>query len=227
MKKSMPFIFLLSCLVWTAPTHGLFAQRDGAYTLKIGVVKYDGGGDWYQGQTPLPNFIDFVHKNTLVDLDPHSDVVELSSDKLFSYPFVFLSGHGNIVFSDQDARRLRRYLEGGGFLFVDDDYGLDQYIRREMKKVFPEQVFVELPFSHDIYHTHYEFPNGLPKIHEHDGQPPQGFGLFHDDRLVVFYAYETNISDGWEAPEVHQVPPDKRESALQMGVNIITYALMQ
>lgn len=223
MNKHIPVNIFCSCFIMLVP---LYAQNPDTHTFKMAVVKYTGGGDWYQGQTPLPNFIDFVRTNTFVDLDPKAEVVELSSDKVFSYPFLFLSGHGNIVFSDQEARRLRRYLEGGGFLLIDDDYGLDKYIRREMKKVFPEQAFVELPFAHEIYHTHYEFPNGLPKIHEHDGNPPQGFGLFHDGHLVVFYTYETNISDGWESPEVHQVPPEKRMSALQMGTNIITYALM-
>jgi len=198
-----------------------------AHAVRIAAVKYSGGGVWYQAQTPLPNFLAFVREHTLLDVAPQPDVVELTSDKLFSYPFVFLSGHGNIVLTEDEARRLRRYLENGGFLYIDDDYGLDEYIRREMKKVFPERDFVELPFDHEIYHTHFEFSNGLPKIHEHDNQAPQGFGIFHEGRLVVFYTYETNISDGWESPEVHNTPQDRRDAAFRMGTNILTYAMMR
>lgn len=198
-----------------------------AHTFKVAAVKYSGGGDWYQAQTPLPNLLEFVRRNTLVDVAPQPEVVELSSDKLFSHPFLFMSGHGNMVLSDTEAQRLRRYLQNGGFLYVDDDYGMDEYLRREMKKVFPEKEFVEIPFDHEIFRTHYDFPSGLPKIHEHDEKPPQGFGLFHEGRLVVFYSYETNISDGWESPDVHNDPPEKREEALRMGTNILTYALMR
>lgn len=219
---AMAALLLLLLTVTSAP-----ARAQEANAVSVAAVKYGGGGDWYQAQSALPNFLDYVRRNTLVDVKTQPDVVELSSDKLFSYPFVFLSGHGNLVLSTEEARRLRRYLENGGFLYVDDDYGLDEYIRREMKKVFPEQEFVELPFSHELYHTHYEFPNGLPKIHEHDGEAPQGFGLFHEGRLVVFYTYETNISDGWESPEVHDTPEEKREEAFRMGTNILTYALMR
>ncbi len=201
----------------------LWAQAD--YTFRIAAVKYGGGGDWYQAISPLPNLLSYVRAHTKIDVAPQADVVELSSDRIFNYPFLFLTGHGNIVLTDDEVRRLRRYLENGGFLYIDDDYGLDPYIRREMKKIFPEQEFVELPFSHPIYHIHFDFPNGLPKIHEHDGKPPQGFGLFHNGQLVVFYTYETNISDGWEAPSVHGDPPEKREAALRMGTNILVYAL--
>lgn len=207
-------------ILWTPVTHA-----QGQHAIQIAALKYGGGGDWYQGQTPLPNFIRFLREHTLLDIAPEAAVVEVSSDKLFSYPFLFLSGHGNVELSENEARRLRRYLEQGGFLYVDDDYGLDKYIRREMKKVFPEYDFVELPFSHPIYHTHYDF-NGLPKIHEHDNKPPQGFGIFHEGRLVVFYTYETNLSDGWESADVHNNPPEKREQAFKMGTNIITYAMM-
>ena len=198
-----------------------------AHAIRIAAVKYGGGGDWYQAQTPLPNVLSYVRENTLLDIAPQPEVVELTSDKLFSFPFIFISGHGNVVLSDREVRRLRRYLENGGFLYIDDDYGIDEYIRREMKKVFPDKDFVELPFDHEIYHTHYEFPNGLPKIHEHDNQPPRGYGLFHEGRLIAFYTYETNISDGWESPEVHNTPQDKREAAFRMGTNILTYAMMR
>jgi hypothetical protein len=216
----MRTLLTIGCLLLSWP---LRAQEP--YTFRIAAVKYGGGGDWYQAVTPLPNLLRYVREHTNIDVAPQADVVELSSDRLFTYPFLFLTGHGNVVFTDEEARRLRHYLENGGFLYIDDDYGLDRYIRREMKKVFPDQEFVELPFNHPIYHIHFTFPNGLPKIHEHDGKPPQGFGLFHNGQLVVFYTYETNISDGWEAPSVHGDPPEKREAALQMGTNILVYAL--
>ncbi len=201
------------------------AHAQDANTVKVAAVKYSGGGDWYQAQTPLPNFLQYIRENTLLDVEPRPDVVELSSDKVFSYPFLFMSGHGNVLFSDGEARRLRRYLENGGFLYVDDDYGMDEYLRREMKKVFPEKEFTELPFDHEIYHTHYSFASGPPKIHEHDNEAARGYGLFHDGRLVVYYTYETNISDGWESPRVHNDPPEKREAAFRMGTNIIAYAM--
>lgn len=212
-------VIALPCVTFRASE-----ARAQASATQIGVVKYRGGGDWYQGQTPLPNLIRYVREHTLIDLAPQPEVVELTSDKLFSHPFLFMSGHGNVVLDDDEVSRLRRYLQGGGFLYIDDDYGLDSYIRREMKKVFPESDFVELPFDHDLYHTHFDF-NHLPKIHEHDNKPPQGFGLFVDGRLAVFYTVETNISDGWESPEVHNNPPEKREQALQFGTNVVAYAL--
>lgn len=214
-------LILLSALLLVP----LSARAQQQYAFKIAAVKYGGGGDWYQAQTPLPNFLQYVREHTLLNVDPQADVVELTSDNLFSYPFIFISGHGNIVLSDGEVERLRRYLEQGGFLYIDDDYGLDKYIRREMKKVFPDTDFVELPFSHPIYHTHFDLPS-LPKIHEHDGKAPQGFGIFYEGRMVVYYTYETNISDGWESPEVHHDPPEKREQAFEMGTNILTYAMM-
>jgi len=210
----------LVCAASTQPV-----QSQGSEPLRIGALKYSGGGDWYQARTPLPNLIRFVREHTLIELAPEPEVVELTSNKLFNVPLLFLSGHGNIVLSDDEADRLRRFLSGGGFLYIDDDYGLDPFIRRELKKVFPESELVELPFSHPIYTTHFEFSH-LPKIHEHDGEPPQGLGLFVDGRLAVFYTYETNISDGWESPEVHDTPPDKRQQALQFGTNVVAYALM-
>lgn len=203
------------------------ARAQDPHAIKIAAVKYSGGGDWYQAQTPLPNFLRYVRQHTLLDVAPEPEVVELTSDKIFSYPFLFLSGHGNIVLSEGEVRRLRRYLANGGFLYIDDDYGIDEYIRRELKKVFPEEEFVELPFDHEIYHTHYSFPSGPPKIHEHDDKPPRGYGLIHEGRVVAFYTFETNISDGWESPEVHNDPPEKREAAFRMGTNILTYAMMR
>jgi hypothetical protein len=201
------------------------AQSDFAF--RIARLKYGGGGDWYSDETSLEHLLEFVRQNTLLDVAPEEDIVEPSSDKLFSYPYIYLTGHGNVHLSEDEAARLRRYLIGGGFLHVDDNYGLDRHIRREMKKVFPEHEFVELPFSHPIYHTHFEFPNGLPKIHEHDGRPPQGFGIVHEGRLLVFYSYESDLGDGWEPPSVHDNPPEKRRAALQMGTNILTFAMLR
>lgn len=225
MRKRMIAALAITSLVGATIVLEVAAQS--THTFQVAAVKYAGGGDWYQAQTPLPNLLRYVRENTLIDVAPEPEVVELTSDKLFGHPFLFMSGHGTVVFSDEEARRLRRYLENGGFLYVDDDYGIDEYIRREMKKVFPEKDFVEVPFDHEIFHTHYDFPNGLPKIHEHDEKAPQGFGIFHEGRLVVFYSYESNISDGWESPDVHNDPPQKREDALRMGTNILAYALMR
>jgi hypothetical protein len=202
-----------------------FGQTEHAF--RIARVKYEGGGDWYSDESSLHHLLLFVREHTLLDVAPDEDVVELSNDKLFSYPYVYLTGHGNVHFSEEDARRLRRYLLGGGFLHIDDNYGLDRHIRREMKKVFPEYDFVELPYSHPIYHTHFEFPAGLPKIHEHDGRPPQGFGIVHEGRLLVFYSYESDLGDGWEPPSVHDNPPEKRRAALEMGTNILTFAMLR
>jgi len=200
------------------------AQQE--FTFHIARVKYSGGGDWYGDETSLVQLLTFTRENTLLDVAPEEDVVELTSNKLFTYHYIYLTGHGNVLFSEEEAQRLRRYLEGGGFLHIDDNYGLDKHIRREMKKVFPEQEFVELPFSHPVYHTHYDFPGGLPKIHQHDGKPPQGFGLFtRDGRLCVFYSYESDLGDGWEPPSVHPNPPEKRLAALQMGVNLLVFAM--
>ena len=197
------------------------------HTFTIARVKYGGGGDWYSDEQSLVELLKFTRDNTLLDVAPKEDVVELTSSKLFTYPYLYLTGHGNVVFEEDEVRRLRRYLENGGFLHIDDNYGLEKHIRREMKKVFPEQEFVELPFSHPIYHTHYDFPNGLPKIHEHDGKPPQGFGLFtRDGRLCVFFSYESDLGDGWEPESVHDNPPPVRDKALKMGVNILVYAMM-
>ena len=194
--------------------------------ITIARVKYDGGGDWYSGD-PLPTLIAFARANTLLDIDPEPITVELSSDRLFTVPFLYLNGHGAVRFSDGDAERLRAYLEGGGFLFVNDDYGLDETIRDQLARVFPGQELSELPTSHPVYSAHYRFPDGLPKIHEHDGEPARGYGLFHEGRLVAFYAYESDLADGWEPPAVHGTPGPLREAALRMGVNLLVYATTQ
>jgi len=198
-----------------------FAQEKT--TVKIGLLKYKGGGDWYANPTSLPNLIKFANENLHTNIDPEPGTVEVGSMDLFNYPLIHMTGHGNVVFSDIEVEYLRTYLMGGGFLHIDDNYGLDQYIRREMKKVFPDQEFVELPFSHPIYHQQFEFEKGLPKIHEHDGKPAQGFGLFYEGRLVVFYSYECDLGDGWESYAVHKDPESVRVLALRMGANIISY----
>lgn len=198
-----------------------------AQQLQLGLLKYRGGGDWYANPTSLPNLIQFANQNLKTSIASQDVTVDVGSPELFNFPFVHMTGHGNVVFDDQEAENLRMYLIGGGFLHIDDNYGMDPYVRVAMKKVFPELEFVELPFDHPIYHQKYSFPNGLPKIHEHDGKPPQGFGLIYEGRLVCFYTYETDLGDGWEDEEVHNDPPEKRLEALKMGANILQYAFIQ
>ncbi|HEV8538420.1 MAG TPA: DUF4159 domain-containing protein [Bacteroidota bacterium] len=194
-------------------------------SFKIARLKYAGGGDWYNDPQEEVNLLKFVRQNTLVDVDPVYEFVEVSSDKFFTYPFIFLTGHGNMSFTDSEVKRLRTYLENGGFIYADDDYGMDKAFRREVKKIFPEQEFVELPYSFGLYHCQFDFSKGPPKSHEHDGKPPQGFGLFHNGRLVLYYTYESNPSDAWNDPEVHGDSPEKRQEALQFGTNIVVWAL--
>src|SRR3954471_11877227 len=198
-----------------------------APTYQIAVLKYGGGGDWYANlETSLPNLIQFCNENLKTNINPEQATVEVGSPDLYNYPFVHITGHGNIVFNSQEADNLRNYLIGGGFLHISDNYGLDKFIRPQMKKVFPELDFIELPFSHAIYHQKYDFPNGLPKIHEHEGKTPQGFGLIYQGRLVCFYDYECDLGDGWESYEVHKDSPEIHQKALKMGANIIQYVLM-
>ncbi len=194
--------------------------------VMVARLKYGGGGDWYNDRSIIPNLMQEVNKRTAVKALEKETIVELTDPELFQHPFLFMTGHGNIKFSQEEVQRLRHYLSHGGFLYADDDYGMDKAFRREVKRVFPEKELVELPFNHPIYHIFYDFPSGPPKIHEHDAKPPQGFGLFHQGRLVLFYTYESNISDGWADPEVHRDPPQVREQAFRMGVNIIIYALL-
>ena len=201
----------------------LNAQNEPAF--QIARLKYNGGGDWYNDPSAEVNLLRFVSQNTNIKVKPEYKFVDISSEEIFSYPFLFMSGHGNVVFSKDDESRLRKYLENGGFLYIDDDYGLDKAIRREMKKVFPENNFIELPFSHGVYKIMYDFSSGPPKTHKHDENPPQGFGIFVDHRLAVYYTYESNPSDGWTDPEVHQDPQNKREEALRFGTNIVLWAL--
>lgn len=196
-------------------------------SIKIARLKYNGGGDWYANKTSLPNLIAFCNQSLGMSLAAEEEVVEPGSADLFNYPFIHLTGHGNIIFNEQEARNLRNYLIAGGFLHADDNYGMDKFLRREMKKVFPELDFVELPFNHPIYHQKFKFNNGLPKVHEHDNKPPQGFGLIYEGRVVCFYSYECDLGNGWEDKEIYNDPEATRQQALQMGANIIQYAFVK
>jgi Domain of unknown function (DUF4159) len=220
---------ITSCLllIVLCGVHSVDAQPRIESQFRIARLKYSGGSDWYNGPTEEVNLLKFIQQNTNIDCDPRYEFVDLSSDKLFSYPFLFMTGHGNISFSDYELQRLRTYLQQGGFLYADDDYGLDKAFRREIKKVFPDQELVELPFSYGLYHCHFEFPNGVPKTHEHNGKPPQGFGLFFKGRLVVYYTYESNPSDGWDDSEEHGDPEPVRQEALRFGTNIVVWVLTQ
>lgn len=219
MKKLILYMIVLLNL------SSVSAQTKDAF--QIVRLKYNGGGDWYNGQSEEPNLLNYIKVHTNISVDPEYKYVDLASDEIFYYPFLFLTGHGNIVFTRDEVERLRIYLDAGGFLYVDDDYGLDKAFRREIKKVFPEKELVELPFSYGLYHDFYNFPNGVPKIHEHNGKPPQGFGIFINNRLAVYYTYESNPSDGWDSPDVHNDPPAKREEALKFGTNLVIWALSQ
>jgi len=219
MKLLKVYLFLL---LFLTITNNIFAQN-----VQLALMKYNGGGDWYANPTSLTNLIAFCNKNLGTSLNDEYATVEVGSPDLFNYPFVHLTGHGNVVFSSQEVKNLRDYLISGGFLHIDDNYGINNYIRREMKKVFPELDFVELPFSHDIYHQKFNFPNGLPKIHEHDGKPAQGFGLIYEGRLVCFYSYECDLGDGWEDQSVHKDSDAIRQKALQMGANLVQFVFMK
>lgn len=194
-----------------------------AFSQEIALVKYSGGGDWYANPTSLPNLIRFCNSNINTTINPKPATVEPSNPDLFSYPFIHMTGHGNVVFSDSDVVNLQKYLKAGGFLHIDDNYGMDEYIRKEIKKIFPNKELVEIPATHVIFQKPYPFANGLPKIHEHEGKRPQAFGIFIDNRLVLFYTFECDLGDGWEDAEVHNDPIAVREKALKMGANIINY----
>jgi hypothetical protein len=211
--------FFSFALVLCLFTTGAFAQL----ALKIAKLKYNGGGDWYANKTALPNLIQFSNRELGMNLAPEEDIVEVGSRDIFLYPYIYMTGHGNVVFSPSEAANLRKYLVGGGFLHIDDNYGLDKFIRIELKKVFPELELVELPYDHPVYHQKFKFPKGLPKIHEHDGKPAQGLALIYEGRLVVYYSYESDLGNGWEDQRIHNDPPEKRELALKMGANIISY----
>jgi hypothetical protein len=215
MKKLLLIIFISSLFVYGQDNPG----------LQIARLKYNGGGNWYNDPSAEVNLLQFINQNTDINVNPEYTFVDIATNDLFQYPFLFITGHGNFILSDSDAEKLRTYCEKGGFIYIDDDYGLDNSVRRELKKVFPDNDLVELPFSHSIYNILYEFPSGPPKTHEHDNKPPQGFGIYIDERLVLYYTYESNPSDGWADERVHNNPKEKREEALRFGANIIIYAL--
>lgn len=208
MKKSFLLVLLISNL---------------SFSQEIALLKYSGGGDWYANPTSLPNLIRFCNLEINTRIKPKPSTVEPGSPDLFSYPFLHMTGHGNVVFNDSEVLNLRKYLSGGGFLHIDDNYGMDQYIRKEIKKMFPNNEMIEIPASHPIFQKPYSFPAGIPKIHEHDGKRPQAFGIFIDARLVLLYTYETDLGDGWEDAEVNNDPIEVRQKALKMGANILNY----
>lgn len=215
MRKLLSVFLLILTSSWA------FAQTP---TLKIAKLKYGGGGDWYANRTALPNLIAFCNKELNANIFPEEDVVEVGSTELYQYPFLYMTGHGNVTFTDKAATNLRNYLISGGFLHIDDNYGMNLFIRREMKKVFPELDFVEIPFNHPVYSQKFVFKSGLPKIHEHDNKPPQAFGLFFKGRLVSFFSFESDLGNGWEDQAVYNDPQSVRLTALQMGSNLIEYA---
>ncbi|PHQ55503.1 MAG: hypothetical protein COC16_05095 [Lutibacter sp.] len=209
--------FLISFTFLLLPFNIISAQQ-------IAILKYQGGGDWYANPTALPNLINYCNNNISTSIKATPEIVEVGSLDIFNYPIVFMTGHGNIVFSDDDVENLKSYLISGGFLHISDNYGLDKYIIRELKKIFPNLELKEIPYNHPIFHQTFNFENGVPKIHEHDNKPPQGFGLFFEGRLICFYDYEADLSDGWEDEEIHQDSFETREKALKMGANIIEYS---
>ncbi len=221
-RKFLIIFYFVSLFVFT----GQSLLQSQTTKFRIARLKYSGGGDWYNDPSAEVNMMNYLKKNTTIDVDePKFYTVDVSSDDMFNYPFILLTGHGNISLSDNEIKRLKKYLENGGFIYADDDYGMDESFRREIKKVFPNDELKELPFNHKIYTSHFIFPGGLPKIHEHDSKPPQGFGYWANGRLCLYYTYETNISDGWADPREHEDPIEKREASFQMGVNIIVYVL--
>lgn len=224
LAKNMRYVIsIFSHTILFVCLFNVFPAQAGDFT--IARLKYSGGGDWYGNPTSLPNLLKFVSLNTNIKTAESPAVVETGSKEIYNYPYLYMNGHGRVSFSEAEARNLREYLLAGGFLHADDNYGMDKFLRAELKKVFPEEELVELPFAHPIYHSHFNFPNGPPKIHEHDGKPAQGFGIFMEGRLLLYYTYQCDLGDGWEDPEVHNDPPDKRLTALRMGTNIIVYAL--
>lgn len=193
--------------------------------LTIARLQYDGGGDWYANPSSLPNLLAAIRQRTALPVEATEARVTLMDDRLWDYPFLHMTGHGNVKFSDEEVKRLREYLERGGFLHADDNYGLDESFRREIKRVFPDRELVDVPLSHPIYHIVYDFPKGIPKIHEHDGKPARGFGIFLGDRLAVYYSYSSDLGNGWEDTATYHDPPALHEAALRMGVNLFVYAV--
>ena len=212
-------------LLTTALTVAPHSPSDPVPVLTIGRLHYEGGGDWYANPSSLPNLLTAVRSRTTLRVATSEKVVTLADDELWTVPYLYMTGHGNVHWSERDLATLRRFLQQGGFLHADDNYGMDASIRRELARLFPGEPLVQVPLDHPIYHLVYDFPRGLPKIHAHDDKPAQGFGIFIDGRLVVYYTYQTDLGDGWEDPQVHNDPPDKREAALRMGVNLFAYAV--
>ena len=212
---------LLAAAVLVAAPGGASAQE----LMTIGRLHYDGGGDWYANPSSLPNLLKAVGERTPFRMTAREKVVQLLDDDLWQVPYLYMTGHGNVKWNERELVVLRRYLAQGGFLHVDDNYGMDESIRREIARLFPDRTLVEVPWDHQVYRIVYPFPKGLPKIHEHDGKPAQGFGIFVDGRLVLYYSYQSDLGDGWEDPDVHKDPPEKHEAALRMGVNLFTYAV--
>jgi len=204
-------------------TFGILLFWNLGLSQDIAVLKYSGGGDWYANPTSLPNLVKFCNQNIKTKLNPKVNSVDVGSAELFLYPFVHMTGHGNVVFSNNDIQNLQNYLISGGFLHIDDNYGMDEYIRKEIKKLFPNTALVEIPKTHPIFQTPYSFPNGLTKIHEHDNKQPQAYGIFIENRLALLYTFECDLGDGWENQEVHNDPINVREKALKMGANILNY----
>jgi hypothetical protein len=225
--KNTILVFLFAGIIFISFFAGRIPPQNAASSYQVALLKYNGGGDWYANlETSLPNLIKYCNDNLKTNINPEQAIVEAGSADVFNYPFIHMTGHGNVVFSDQEAQNLRTYLIGGGFLHVDDNYGMDKFIRPQLKKLFPESELVELPNTHKIYHQKYDFPKGLPKIHEHENKPPQGYGIFYQGRMVIFYSFECDLGDGWESPEIHKDSPEARERALKMGANLVSYAFM-
>jgi hypothetical protein len=210
------FLLMLTFLLF-------FSGMPPTGSVQIALLKYSGGGDWYANPTSLPNLITFCNKNLNTSINPDPVTIEAGSQEIFDFPFVHMTGHGNVIFSSQETKNLRDYLIAGGFLHIDDNYGMDKFIRPQMKKVFPELDFIELPFDHPIYHQKFDFKSGPPKVHEHDGKVPQGFGLIYEGRLIVYYTYEVDLGDGWEDWDVHKDSDETRTKALKMGANMLQY----
>lgn len=217
-------IVLLSLLAFISLTS---FQRHDKPSLRLALLKYNGGGDWYSNPTSLPNLAKFCNEQLGTNFEVDNATVEVGSPEIFNYSFVHMTGHGNVVLSNSEAQNLRMYLMAGGFLHIDDNYGMDPFVRPMLKKVFPELDLVELPFNHPVYQQKYRFDKGLPKIHEHDGGAPQGFGLIYEGRLVCFYSYECDLGDGWEDADVHKDPEEKRQAALKMGANLVQFVFLQ
>lgn len=213
-----------SSILWLALALGA-APLPAQAPLTIGRLHYDGGGDWYANPSSLPNLLRAIGERTTLPVATREKTVTLADADLWTLPYLYLTGHGNVRFSEAELGTLRRYLQQGGFLHADDNYGMDESIRRELGRLFPDRSLVEVPLDHPIYHLTYLFPQGIPKIHEHDGKPAQGFGIFLDGRLVVYYSYQSDLGDGWEDPDVHHDPPEKHEAALRMGINLFLYAV--